>query len=75
MTRQEEIDWGLRELCAKWTGEDGTKYVYDFSLAIRQYLSSQGVVIRAESGVVMGIVGDDGRETRYFPVEPLIKED
>ena len=40
-----------------------------------QQLSDLGVVIRAESGVGMGIVGDDGRETRYFPVEPLTKED
>lgn len=43
MTKQKEIDWGLRSIITTWTGEDGTKYLYDFSDAIRVYLHSQDI--------------------------------
>ena len=49
MTKQEKIDWGLRGLISKWTGEDGSKYLYDFSKAIREYLHSQGGVLLKEN--------------------------
>lgn len=48
MTKQEEIDWGLRKFLSEWTEQDGEQYLYDFSLALRGYLHSQGVVIKVE---------------------------
>ena len=48
MTKQGKIDWGLRNLITEWTSEEGSKYLYDFSNAIRTYLHSQGVVIKVD---------------------------
>lgn len=51
MTKQEKIDWGLRNLIREWTNEEGSKYLYEFSKAIRAYLHSQNVVIKVDRGV------------------------
>ena len=64
MIKQEEIDWGLRKLIREWTNEDGTKYLYDFSRAIRNYLNDNGVMIKVDidyggmEKIQFGIHGD-----------------
>ena len=46
MNKQEEIDWGLRNLIRELTNEDGTMFLYKASIKIRDYLHSKGVVIK-----------------------------
>ena len=48
MTKQEEIDWGLRELIRKLTGEEGTVFLYDASKKIRNYLQDNDVVVKVD---------------------------
>lgn len=48
MTKQEEINWGLHKLIGDWIGDDGTMRLYNFSQAIREYLHSQGVVVKVD---------------------------
>lgn len=45
MSKQEEIDLGLRQVIMEWMGAPSTQELYDFSKAIRVYLDSEGVVI------------------------------
>ena len=52
MTKQEEIDWGLRKFLSEWTEQDGEQYLYDFSLALRGYLHSQGIRLPDGSSLI-----------------------
>ena len=83
---REEIDWGLRKLIREWTNEEETKYLYDFSKAIRVYLAERGVVIKVDRGLppigtsdnfgktVSHLTQIDILKAGYVAVEPLIKE-
>lgn len=81
MPSSEGIDWGLRRLITEWTSEDGTKYLYDFSKAIREYLHSQGVgIIKLPENPYqhswMTLERDIfDRALHSIEIEPLIKEE
>ena len=89
MAKQEEIDWGLRKLIREWTGEEGTKYLYDFSKAIRSYLHSQRCRIevdreapciredpeQTDCELILAIATQkDMLKAGYVAVEPLVNE-
>jgi len=59
--KRQEIDWGLRNLIKKWTNEESSPYLSTFSRALRQFLHSQGVVIKVE-----GELPDTPREVVFY---------
>ena len=69
MTRQEEIDWGLRGIIKEWTRDDWDVYHFNFSKAILNYLHSQGACLCKQGTGIMWANGEP-----WYQMEPLIKE-
>ena len=84
MTKQEEIDWGLRNLIRELTNEDGTIFLYKASIKTREYLKSMGVVIKVDMECTSDFICDDymnglgflvehGRTPTYLELDRFIK--
>ena len=83
MTKQKEIDWGLRNLIRELTGEDGTVFLYNGSKTIREYLCSQGAMLKVKcpdcvwwqfEGEVVGMTPCYRCNSTGYIFEPLIEE-
>ena len=69
MTKQEEIDWGIRSFLCDAFNCDEDHYLAVKSLELRQYLAREGVVIKVDGAI--SIVFNTEDPATYVAVEPL----
>ncbi len=82
MRKQEEIrggmqpnlDWGLRKWLGDWFGEDNPTELYNASKSLRQFLHSQGCVLRVDRELPPCRCDDCIEKADYVAADSLVKE-